>query len=357
MYITDAEIEKLLRKLPRFKRDRAAEALFFKKLEAAKPSQQISFFSWPRLAFAMSSLIILLFLGGTLWIYQPSVTRGHALYPWKQTAEKVELAFASSPLDTIEAHLRFSDRRLDEADYILQKSPSLAWLIQKATAHSDEIHLDSDAAVHFADTLEDMRIEKTLASEILEQNITEVTLADLALEKIETRSDMHVQRLKFLEEASPAKVKQVVKIIREEENEDLAAIIEAHEEVREKLSRKEHTIKIRLMKRKEKVEETSKALQKMDQVFKTLPPDEKIKLEKKLERAKEALKEGKSGRAQGLLRAVQNQVTRTKKNKDSTLHKPEKIEKRKEIEENEGEKNRESKAQEKKRNGREDLRP
>ncbi|MBI2638009.1 hypothetical protein HYW83_00255 [Candidatus Peregrinibacteria bacterium] len=340
--LNENQVEKILGHLPQFERSKKAERVFFEKLhriaaqktkiEAAETRSEASgWFSWPRLSFARLSLAgslaaLVLMTAGTVWAYQPSTTRGHFLYPWKQAAEKIEFAFSRTPLQKIDAHLRFSDRRLSEAENIIAKNPSLAWLAPAARAHEGEIHLETEEEIFLAETLEDMRKEVSAASEIIEVKISKPADARKALEKIEVAAERHVEVLSKIEKKSEEKIKKIVKRIVDEEDEHLAVIVEAREAVKAAEARKESKVTIQFKKREEKeekrggdkekheaklenrAEEAKDEFKEVFEFFEKLPEEKKKELQEKMERAREALEEGKFGRTKGLSRAILNDI-------------------------------------------------
>lgn len=327
--LNEQELEKLLKTLPKFERSAQAEAKFFKKLESAilqrKIAQEtengeqktaIGWLRWPKLALAGSFAAFILLVGGTFAAYQPTVTRGTFLYPWKQAGERVELAVAFTSLQKVDAHVRFSDRRLEEAENIIAKNPSLAWLAPKVSAHEGELHLDTEEAVYLAETLADMRQEISLASEIVEVKISQPAEAEKALAKIEVAAQRHVEVLAKMEEKGEVTVKEIVKRIAEEEDEHLAVVVEAREAVKAAGIRKEPRVMIQLKKQvkelklEDRKEQAQQELKEAFEFFEKLPEEKKKDLQEKMERAREALEEGKLGRTKGLSRAILNEIER-----------------------------------------------
>lgn len=329
--LNEQELEKLLKTLPKFERSAKAEAKFFKKLDAMAQEKKVApfgleektvWFAWPKLALAGSFAAFILIVGGTFAAYQPTVTRGTFLYPWKQAGERVELAVAFTSLQKVDAHVRFSDRRLSEAENIIAKNPSLAWLAPKVSAHEGELHLDTEEAVYLAETLADMRQEISLASEIVEVKISQPAEVEKALAKIEVAAERHVEVLTKMEEKGEITVKEIVKRIAEEEDEHLAVVVEAREVVKAAEVRKEARVMIQLKKRTEKEEkheikeskledrkeQAQQELKEAFEFFEKLPEEKKKDLQEKMERAREALEEGKLGRTKGLSRAILNEI-------------------------------------------------
>lgn len=320
--LDDKQVEKILGNLPVFERDKKAERIFFEKLHrmAVETKPAAAWFFWPRLRLAGSFVALFILAVGTVWAYQPSTTRGHFLYPWKQAAEKVELAFAFTSLQKVDAHLQFSDRRLKEAEYIVGNStgnPALtSWLLPLALAHEEDIHLDSPQAVNLALTLGDMRSEISQASAIVEKSLTKTADASRALEKIELTADRHLEALVKIEKKAAPEVKKIVKKVADEVDEEVARVVEAREVVSEALVRKEENVKVQFARREEKktekkVEREENAQQEIQEtikLFQALPAKDKEVFAEKIEMALEALEAGKFGRAEGLSRALQNRI-------------------------------------------------
>lgn len=316
--LREESVEKILKQLPVFERSKKAEQVFFEKLHRMADLQKVTqpaarnWFAWPRLAFAGSLATLFILVSGTVWAYQSSVTRGHFLYPWKKAVERAELAYASSPLQKVDAHLRFSDRRLDEAHSIIQQNPSLAWLFQTAFAHGDEIHLDTEEEIFLAETLTDMRSEVSQASEIVETAMSKVEDVQNALIKIETATDRHLESLDQLEKQTSKNTQAIVKKIAQEEDDHLASVLDAEDEIEEARGKKLEHVQIKLlkreMKREQRHERAEEELQKALELLGSLPEEEQKDFTEKMERAKEALESGKFGRVKGLSKALKNSM-------------------------------------------------
>lgn len=355
MKLNEQQLENLLRKLPRMTRSVQANALFLEKLDERAHGKKHasdffrSFFAWPRFAWNAAVFMIFLMAATTFAAYQPSVTRGSKLYPWKQAAERIELAFAKTPTQEVNTHLRFGDRRLQEAEHIIQKNPSLAWLVPAARAHGDidDIHLDTAAAVFLAETLEDMRNEMETAGTIVEAKITEPAAAEQALDKIAAAAQKHVAQLQELEEKTDMNAKKIFRRIRDEEEQQYFLIIAAGEEVKTLRTKQEKKVELKFSKfrkkaaemkraedekkeekkrekeeaKEEKREEKTERIEEKREGKKTLQE----KLEQKLEQATEALEENKVGRAEGLINAVEKKLeNETRKNEMEKEEKPDK---------------------------------
>lgn len=316
--LTEEQIEQLLKQLPHYERNSKAEAVFYRKLQASSEGlgegKKMRFFAWPRFAFATGLVAVLLLTVGTVFAYQPSVTRDNFLYPLKQTAEKIELASAFSEMDKIDAHLRFSDRRLEEAQNIILENPSLSFFVPAALAHEGEVHLSSESAINFADTLADMHMEVSLASEIVETQIVEPYEADQALTRIENATDRHIIVLKKFSDHPAVEVRTIVEDVSGDEDASLAAMVEAHETVKHALAKKDTSVKVQLkmkLRAERKAKREDQATEELNQTqkaFDQLTDDQKKEFSKKIDMAKEALANGKFGRTEGLSRALLRQM-------------------------------------------------
>lgn len=325
--INDHDVEKLLSSLPRVERDPQHEALFFEKLNRLAQKKELPeknrhtwrhTFRFPQFVAVITAALLIIFTGSFAWAYQSSVTRGTFLYPLKQMGERVELAFARSPFQKVETHLKFGDRRFEEAGHIVERHPTLlAGALPVAKAHEDEIHLDTEEKLALAETLRDMRGEVTAASVIIEQSMTKPVEVEKALGRIELATDRHVEGLKKLEKKTKKEVKQIIRLVADEEDAHLATVVEAQEEVKEAMAAKREAITVRFQKREEKEtdrkKEAEQEVKATLELFAKLSKSEKKKFELKIEMVQEALKQEKFGRALGLSRALQNRME-SKKN-------------------------------------------
>ncbi|MBI4994103.1 hypothetical protein HZC21_00455 [Candidatus Peregrinibacteria bacterium] len=355
MKLDDKQLEKLLASLPRFEISKQADKKFYAKLNALAEEKfeeqrealtRPSFFSFPRLAkgaalwrgvnslaslrlgLAGAFAALLLVVGGTVWAYQPSTTRGKLMYPWKQTVEKVELAFAFSDMQKVDAHLKFSDRRLEEAQNIVGKSSSLAFLLKTAFADEGEVELTDEEQANLEATLEDMRSEVTKASEIVVAREIAPEKASQALERIEKTSNQHIETLNNLERRAAKEAKTIVRLVADNEDERLATVMQAREEVKQALEKRERKIKLIINVRRERLEdlkdqfndelrrqriETAKQqfAQTMEH-FENLPQIIKTEFTAEIEKAKQSLETGRFGMAEGLSRVVEMREMRFK---------------------------------------------
>lgn len=314
--LSEEQIEKTLRTMPKFELSKKGEALFFKKLHALAAEQQeekaqIQWFTWPRFVFAGSFVAVAALFILTIIVYQPTVTHGKALYALKQAGEKVELVFASSSMKKVDAHLKFSDRRLSEAEHIINKSQALAWLIRTALADGGEIDLNPEESLNLELTLADISKETSLASNIIETEISTPSEAMLALSKIEKTAEKHVESLTALGQKTSLHVRQLIQKTVLEEDEKLASTIEEQDKVAEAVALKLDSVEIRILKAEKREYQANEELQKALDLFNSLPEEQKTALAEKMERAKEALQNNKLGRAKGLSRALMNQLEKT----------------------------------------------
>lgn len=351
MKLDDKKLEEMLKSLPQFQMSKKADKMFYAKLntfvkenfeeEEAPPAR--SFFAFPRLAFvkvasfgrinSLASLrlglvgafaSLLLVVGGTVWAYQPSTTRGKLMYPWKQTAEKVELAFAFSNLQKVDAHLKFSDRRLEEAQNIIGKSSSLAFLLKTAFADEGEVELSKEEQKNLEETLEDMRDEVTKASEIVETRLTAPEKAQKAIERIKTASNKHIETLNNLERRAAKEAKELVRLVADNEDERLAALIPAHEEIKQALEKRERQVKLIINVRRERLSElkhqfndeirqrriemVKEQFSQAMQSFNAMPQTIQQEFANEMEKAKAGLEMGRFGMAQGLSRTIEMRI-------------------------------------------------
>lgn len=337
------EIEKRLAQLPKFERSQKADQAFYAKLYelAGKSSNEDietkNWFSWilsPRFAFAGITAVLLVMVSSVFAAYQPGVTYGHALYGLKRTAEKVELAFAFSPLSKIDAHLNFSDRRLEEANNIMGKSSSLAFLLQTAFADEGEVGLTDEQEQNLEKTLEDMKSEVDKAAEIIETRVTEPSRARAALERIEQTTNQHIDTLNRLEKRGQQRIKEIVRRVSGNEDLRMAIVIEAREEVADALEKRKENVQLILKMRHEEInnvkksieerrQEVQKEVQKAIEHLETLPVLDQDKFELKINTVKDAFEKGKFGQAEGLSRAIQKRMLEFQPAPPIQLKKPE----------------------------------
>lgn len=92
---------------------------------------------------AVGFAIILPFvMGGTsAYAYSsPSVTEGNVLYPVKRGIETVRVHFATSPEDRTTIHLQLYERRLDEAERLLETRALMIQALNDAVDEDDQVN-------------------------------------------------------------------------------------------------------------------------------------------------------------------------------------------------------------------------
>ena len=343
MKLDDKQLEKLLTSLPKLQISEKADKKFYAKLNALARERFFeeetsaltapSFFNFLRPTSLRLGLVgafasLLLVVGGTVWAYQPSTTRGKLMYPWKQTAEKVELAFAFSDMQKVDTHLQFSDRRLEEAQNIVGKSSSLALLLQTAFADEGEVELTGEEQKNLEATLEDMRSEVTKAGEIVETRVTAPEKAKLAIARIENASNQHIETLNNLERRAAKKAKTIIRLVADDADERLTAVMQAREEINQALEKREQTVKLIINMRRERLselknqfndesrqhrlEEVRQNFTETMQRFEVMPLDVKQEFTAEIEKAKTSLEMGRFGMAEGLSRVMEMREMRFK---------------------------------------------
>ncbi|MFQ5340669.1 MAG: DUF5667 domain-containing protein [Anaerolineae bacterium] len=79
----------------------------------------------PAVAGAMAAIIFLVLLSGTAVSASGGSLPSSPLYPVKRFTERVRLAFTGDSMDQIDLHLRFAQRRIEEAVAVPTKAPAL----------------------------------------------------------------------------------------------------------------------------------------------------------------------------------------------------------------------------------------
>jgi len=79
----------------------------------------------PAVAGAMAAIIFLILLSGTVVSASGGSMPSSPLYPVKRLTERVQLAFTGDSIDQIGLHLRFAQRRIEEAVTVPTKAPAL----------------------------------------------------------------------------------------------------------------------------------------------------------------------------------------------------------------------------------------
>lgn len=99
------------------------------------------------------AIAIPVLLGGTsAYAYSsPSVTEGSVLYPMKRGIEVIQLRFVSSPEDVADLHLQLYERRLDEAERLLDAQDHVIETLNAAVDEDDVVDaLQAMAAIDAA---------------------------------------------------------------------------------------------------------------------------------------------------------------------------------------------------------------
>ncbi len=301
---SDEQLEKLLKALPRFERNYTADKAFRKTLRGSV--SWVQWFGVFRVALSGGLAMAFIVTSSSVWAaYQPNVTRGHILYPVKKTAENVELVLSFSPQQKMETHLRFSNRRLREAqELITLRDESAASILTEAT-------------------LNEMRTEVLLASQIAQSGIFSTQEARPALQQLESSVENHVTTLTRMGTQNARAIREVLKNSQEREDEHLSTIVEANEEVKDAVKEKRQKVHFTLLPqitpevegavRNEYRGEAAHAVTTTRIIFNELAPEQQATLEFRMGRAEEALREGQMGRAQGLSRALQKKMGKESK--------------------------------------------
>lgn len=356
-YLDEKQFEEILSSLPRPERSQKADAAFYEKLEALaahKSTQEtdrvaekttvfekprLHFWSFPRFAFAGSFAALLIVFAGTLLAYQASTVRGDILYGWKRAGEKIEIAFAFSADKEIDAHLRFADRRMEEAESLVSLHPSLAWIFDTAFADESAVDLNLEEARNLEFTFADMHGHIKDASRIIEEKISAPEKVEKILEKIEAHTDKHIEKLAALEKRGKRFAKEIIQKAAATEDEYIAAVVEARETAKAAIALKQKIIKIKLALPEEtdgiaaKSEKTAAAadrkkaasaeVMEITKLYGKLLPEERKIFEEKIETAREAMQNEKFGKAKGLSRALkQNLLDEIADKKDSYIPGP-----------------------------------
>lgn len=296
---TDEQLEQLLKALPRFDRNKAADKAMHKSLRGSV--SWVQWFGVFRVAISGGLAAVFLMTSTTIFAaYQPNVTRGHILYPVKKTVESVELVLSFSPQQKMATHLRFSNRRLKEAQELIT------------------LRDESTASILTEATLNEMRTEVLLASQIAQNGIPSLQDVRPALEQLETSVESHVTTLTLMSKQNAKVLHAVLKNSQEMEDEHLSTIVEANEEVKDAVIEKRKKVHFTLIPvktsevRNEYRGEAAHAVTTTRIIFNELAPEQQAPLEIKMGRAEEALREGQMGKAQGLSRALQKKMGKTK---------------------------------------------
>jgi hypothetical protein len=87
------------------------------------------------------AIVLPCLMGGTsVYAYSsPSVTEGNVLYPVKRGIETVRVHFAGSPADRATIHLQLYERRLDEAERLLETRALMIQTLNEAVDEDNEV--------------------------------------------------------------------------------------------------------------------------------------------------------------------------------------------------------------------------
>lgn len=331
--LSDEQVEKLLRGLPSFTISARADARFYEALQAkglpvSTKKNRWTWLSLGKFAALSSMTLVIVAVGGTTLAYSDTVTRGSALYAWKQTGEKIELSFSNGPESEADVHVRFSDRRMHEAENIVAHNPMLGSFVTATFAQdadldgasdtTDEtpVGLETPESVNLAATLNDMEDEVQKATKIVEENEMEPSTADRVLARVEEASDRHARVMARLEERSTNK--KIITLINnagwKQEN-HIALVVEARQDVQEAIKRKDRKIMVRLSSPffVDQVIQSGNVTQGFESAaaaINTLPQIERGDFEKKLKVAQDAYNAGRVGVALGLTRSLEKKIVR-----------------------------------------------
>lgn len=94
------------------------------------------------------AIILPCLMGGTsAYAYSSSsVTEGNVLYPVKRGIETIRVHFAGSPEDLATVHLQLYERRLDEAEQLLETRALMIQTLNDAAGEDDEVSSFTEAA-------------------------------------------------------------------------------------------------------------------------------------------------------------------------------------------------------------------
>jgi len=93
------------------------------RLDAAKPARRALFSRTPRWALAaVASLLLIVVIGSGTIVTASGVMPDHFLYPVKLATEQARLEMAASDMALTELNAEFTDRRIEELVYVVNKS-------------------------------------------------------------------------------------------------------------------------------------------------------------------------------------------------------------------------------------------
>jgi len=255
-------IEKLLHDLPRFNRSQRADDVFYEKLNgfAEASDESASFFGLfvRRFAFGTVALALVAFFATATVSYRSDVVHGNFLYPLKEYGERVELAFAFSAEGKVNAHIRFSDRRLEEANSIISRYPAGMSFIPVAVASNfSAINLNDEDAKNLDLTLSDMHAEIAAALDVAGTSEMEDDITEKVIAKIETAVERHVQALDGMEKRTGDGTKNIIRKVSDGQKGFAVKVKDVKEKAKTKMQerkRRKADIELRKIEKSEKSE-------------------------------------------------------------------------------------------------------
>lgn len=323
-------LEQKLNRLPKGKLSKKADLLIRMRLLRASFSATApkpSFLPILKPIVAMTLIIILVMSAGTsAYAYgSDKVTRGHLLYGLKRAIEREEMKLSRTPMEAVKLHSKFTKRRLAEAA-VLSRALETSVAGEAPAGTTTGTAVKDSAEEHLARTIVDADESAGRASR-MSARISEPAAAKAALEMVaETRMDQEeaLQRLAGTIglSASDETVDDIVlelDAIKKEKRRLFQAIGDLNRGKKE--TEDTDVIGTTTPGQDETAatstpESTSESLKNIEsrieaikqELTKQQVPPKKIenfsrRLEKKLNKAKEAIDQGKWNQAEGLLRA------------------------------------------------------
>ncbi len=328
----DQQLESLLSKLPQYQTRTNLDTKVFAGIHrlavlrneqaAAQqaPKRESGFSIFRKYVFATGTTFLVLLGGTTAWSYQDTVTYGDPLYGLKRSAEKIELSFANKPIDQVQTHIRFANRRMAELENLLDgtnKPGVTAFWIQTAYAYTSNTHVTAGAQANISRTVTDMQSSIGQATNIIETNDLPVTEAEQALITIEHATDDHVTRLGRFTETAPIEVAPLLTNFSDEQEHQLSAIVEAIDETKEARRQEISRVKVNLtsprLARAQQLAEAETTITEVRDFVGTLnldliPQEERVAISNDIDSAESALKNGKVGIGLGLSRVAKKRI-------------------------------------------------
>lgn len=154
----------------------------------------------PKLIMSGASLAVFLVLGvvglRTYSLSGESVVPGHLLYDWRRNMEITQVENVTASEERVEMYLDLSEKRLDEAEYLLSGAQVGLQLIPQASAEELEIELDEESEA--AELLLESHNYQALALEELEL-VQDPDQLDRLTERIENWQGEYETRLNALQ--------------------------------------------------------------------------------------------------------------------------------------------------------------